>query len=423
MGENNSSALLVGLAQEIASQAASTQDSVSWAVVQGDSRYTKHERPSKEEVEAAEALQSARNTAWQLNQTLNELLVVTDIEFTFQDYPNTANRAYGFSLSQDESTWAFVNPENFSAVGATMVTQISAPGGASLTPPVETPTSWIDYGPIWFLGGNNIDSEELLEWLRKNAHLVSIGGETPVNIIASSYKSTEIEEDTVRYSVRLLSDETSIITGLLNQSSYTLHRGDYVFLYKIGGKLTNSYIFNKSGSSQNSGFTRSSQTTKNEITSETDIFSGTFKQYESTHDASSSWLAIAKLGDFFVATASLKVAGTSDSIDVKVWWRGGQLFDAAGKYRLINSIRENGIAGLEASYGRSDVIAQGHLDSIWSGLNRLLGDEQFTDWKYSLPSLMPAAGDELLLVQQDIPENQQNWAGECPFKVVGVIKK
>ena len=51
----------------------------------------------------------------------------------------------------------------------------------------------------------------------------------------------------VRYSVRLLSDEDTVVTGLLNQSASSLHKGDYVFLYRIGGKLSNSYILSKRG--------------------------------------------------------------------------------------------------------------------------------------------------------------------------------
>ena len=102
------------------------------------------------------------------------------------------------------------------------------------------------------------------------------------SIILSTYQSEGVPSDAVRYNVHLLSDSDTVVTGLLNQSASSLHKGDYVLLYRVGGKLSNSYILGRRGTTR-SGASVTPKTTSEVSstlqTANTDIYSCTFKSY------------------------------------------------------------------------------------------------------------------------------------------------
>ena len=53
------------------------------------------------------------------------------------------------------------------------------------------------------------------------------------------------QKDDIHFNVYVVPDEDTVIENVLNSSGLDVQVGDYVYIYKIGNKLNNSFIISK----------------------------------------------------------------------------------------------------------------------------------------------------------------------------------
>ena len=425
--------------QDLVQDETSKRDSVEWAVVEQDSASAEITRPERK------LYQNVKNTAWRLNDTLSSFCAIEGIKVTFTNYSNPNNFFNGFAV--DGSTLSLVAPSGFDPSAF----QLSVTG----TLPIGTPSDWLNSGPIYFFDSPNSSNPTLIAWLLTNATLVEGELTKSQTTIESTYHSDDILADTTKYSVHLLSDQETRITGLLNQGPFSLNAGDYVMLYKIGGSLSNSYILGRKGSqsyvsqstSRTSGVSRTATTTATTTTypkSNVDIYSATFQSYGNSVSPWEHYYAFGHQssvfpqaqGDIWYGAAKAEINGKDTAIGV--WWPAGQLFDCTELFEPLYEAARSAYTVLgyyqnyywnQAVYNKPEVMQglQGLLDQLkkstapasdWDNNDQSVRDnnDQSVIWQ------MPQPGDELLLVRRS-PYFAISAQPKLEFLVVSVVKQ
>lgn len=428
--EHNAAPSFVNLLQEMAADELGKRDSVEWAIVAGEGTVLEQRHLEESLQQTANTYLSVADTLWALNPTLTSFLDVGDLRASFVNYNNGTNSFSGFENAPDGTSMSLREASGFD--DAVFPTSVLGPA------PVSTPAEWIDYGPIRFQESTNASSGELIQWLLANASLVEGQLEKKRTIIQSSYGADEIPTDSVRYSVKLLSDADTLITGLLNQGPFSLSKGDYVMLYKIGGKLSNSYILGRGNSYQSPISSPASRSKTKEPTvvrqnTNTDVYSCTFWSYWAY---SSPWElyyaagheALTELpaqGDIWWGTARMTIGGVEK--EVGIWWPAGQIFDCVGPFGGFYTGARS-ITGLYYYYDQSySTLNRSQVLTAMGNLSQKLAAAAYPatdsiDTSSSIVWQMPQQGDEILVIRKQ-PYYKGPMTNTPEFMVVNLIKK